>query len=248
VTKLKPYTILKDKHEGETCFIIGAGTSALTFDNAALALQAEIFKHVVISVNSGILLCPWGQPHPNPKVKSEVCHGDREKRYWLSNDALCRRWSWWNYVKACNATKIVRDSWKEYYAEIPDFLYFWIRPTSEDVINPKDLGLSYCSSVPSSIDLAIQMGCKKIFIIGLDQYMIGETSHFWHYWPKKYQPTRIDRVMALHSQQKEAFEFNNLAFPALKEFADSRDVTIFNCNPKSKVDVFSKIKFEDSLS
>jgi len=247
MTKLKPYTILKDKHKGETCFIIGAGTSALTFDNASAALQGEVFKHVVISVNSGILLCPWGQPHLNPKIKVEI--GDKNKRYFLSNDALCRRWSWWNYVKGCNATKIVRDSWKEYYSEIPDFLYFWIRPTSEDVVNPRDMGLCYCSSVPTSIDLGIFMGCSKIFLIGVDQYFIGtDKSHFWDFWEKKHRPTRIDRVQALHDQQREAFEYNDLAFPALKKFADSRDVSIFNCNPKSKVDVFPKIKFEDSIS
>lgn len=242
----KPYTVLKDKHQGETCFIFGAGTSAYGY--YMHPKREEVFKHVCIAVNSAILLTPWGQPHPNPDFTKETSYRNSEARYWLSNDALCRRWSWWDYVKRCNAIKIVRDSWGSYYHEIPNFLYFWPRPTSEDVVNEEDDGLSYCSSIPSSLDLVIQtLGCKKIFLIGVDGYMVGSRSHFWQYWEKKKQPTRIDRTMATHRQMKEAFVYNDLAFPALQKFADSKGVEIFNCNPKSKVEVFTKIDLDTAL-
>ena len=244
--KLKPYTILKDKHPGETCFILGAGTSAYGY--YMHPKREEVFKHVCIAVNSAILLCNWSLPHPNPDFIEETPYRGSEARYWLSNDALCRRWSWWDYVKRCKATKIVRNSWKEYYHEIPDFLEFWPRPTSEGIINEEDTGLAYCSSVPSSLDLAIQMACKKIFILGLDHYMIGDDkSHFWQYFSKQDQPTRIDRTMATHSQMKETFVYNDLAFAALRKFADSKSVEIYNCNPKSKVDVFEKIDLNTAL-
>jgi hypothetical protein len=78
--------------------------------------------------------------------------------YWVSNDALVRWWDYWQKIKASKATRVVRDSWKKYEKELKDFYYFWPRPTSEGICNPDDEGLAYCSSVPTSIDLCVQMG------------------------------------------------------------------------------------------
>ena len=244
----KPYSTLKQKHIGETCWIVGAGTSLLGIYNHPD--KNKIFDDVVITTNSGIFMMPWGIPHPNKDIKSEV-KSDPEKRYWVSNDSLCRRWSWWDYVKKCHAIKIIRDSWKPYYSELSkDFLYFWPRDTSEDVIDPDRDGLAYCSSVPTSIDLCIStLGIKRIFLCGVDQYMVGERSHFWQFFEKNNQPTRIDRVMATHSQQMEVFEqYNNIAYPALKEHADNKGVEIYNCNSRSSVNVFEKISFDEALN
>ena len=242
---LQPYTILKNRHQGETAWLVGAGTSLLGW--YLHEKRDRIFKDVVITTNSGIFAMPWGLPHCNKEIDYEV-DTDPDKRYWISNDALCRRWSWWNYVKKCKCTKIVRNSWKNYYDEIPKFLYFWPRPTSEDIINSEDEGLAYCSSIPTACDLAIFMKCSKIYLLGLDQYMIGEKSHWWQYLERKIQPTRIDRVMALHSQQQEAFKYNDMCFPALKKYADLFGVEIFNCNPQSHVEVFPKILLDEVLN
>ena len=242
---LKPYTILKDKHSGETCWIIGAGTSLLGFYK--YENRDAIHNDVVIAVNSAIFAMPWGLPHTNKEITYEV-DSNPDRRYWISNDALCRRWSWWDYVKKSKCIKIVRDSWSAYEKELKGFLYFWPRPTSEDVINPDDEGLSYCSSVPTSIDLAIYMGCKKIYLLGVDQYMSQDRSHWWQFLEGNNIPRRIDFVMALQSQQKEAFVYNNMAYPALKQYADKYEVSICNCNPQSQVNTFSKITFDQALS
>jgi len=229
---MKSYIDFVNKHTNEIAFVVGAGTSLLEVYNSPLL--EHIHNHVVVSVNSSFIMMPWAGGSP-------------EKRYWISNDALCRRWNWWPLVKKSACNKIVRDSWKPHFHEIPDFHTFHIRPTSEGIINPDDTGLAYCSSVPSGIDLCIQMGCKCIYLLGVDQYMIGEKSHFWQYLPKEKQPRRIDFMMAPHKQQKDAFKYNDMAYPALKKFAEIKNVTIYNCNPSSRVEVFDKISFTDAI-
>lgn len=229
-----PYTILKDKHLGETAFVFGAGPS-LYFDYVKNERFAFPHKYVTLTANSGIMFMPWQE-------------GSASKRYWISNDSLCRKWGYWNKVKTAKAIKIVRDSWSKYADELTDFLYFSPRPTSEGKINPEDTGLAYCSSIPSGVDLCLQMGCKTIYLIGVDHYMYEGKSHAWQFlpdseWPKGWLP-----LLAPQSQQKEVFfNYNNLAFNALKKFADYKEAKIINCNPKSKVEYFEKQPLEKVL-
>jgi hypothetical protein len=229
---LKPYTILKGKHEGETAFVVGAGTSLL--ECLKTPRWDEIHDHVVVSINSSFIEMAWGS-------------GDPDRRYWISNDALCRWWDYFQQVKKAKANRIVRNSWEKYYKEIPDFLYFWPRPTSEGICKPEDEGLAYCSSVPTGIDLCIQMGVKRIFLLGVDQYQKDGKSHFWQFYRPGEQPRRIDRRLASWGEQTNAFNYNDIAYPALKKLADVKGVEVFNCNPESRVDAFDKITFEQAL-
>ena len=170
--KLLPsYEEFINKHEGETACVVGAGTSLFEAD------LDFIHNSVVFSVNSSILLMPWES-------------GSSDKRYWVSNDAGVTKWTYWEKVMSSKCNKIIRNSWEKNYNgfDLTDFYKFCPRPTSEDIINENDIGLAYCSSVPSSVDLAIQMGCKRIFIFGADQYMVNNKSHFWEYWPIKDRP------------------------------------------------------------
>ena len=96
---LKPYTLLKDKHVGEAAFVVGSGTSLNNLDISG------IHNHVVICVNSSIVLMNWAK-------------GKADKRYWISNDAFCRKWSYWKDVLDAKANRIVRDSWRKYFREL----------------------------------------------------------------------------------------------------------------------------------
>lgn len=230
MSSLPEYTRFIDKHVGETAFVCGAGLSfyevmhSKNFD--------KIFDQVVVSVNSSFIAMPWSK-------------GSRDKRFWISNDALVRRWSYWPDVKQAKANKIVRDSWSKYFDEIPDFYQFSPRPTSEGKVNAEDKGLCYCSSVPSAVDLCLQMGCKAIFLLGVDQYFDGlGRSHFWQKLDIEKQPIRTDSRMAGFGEQNYAFKYNNLAFPALKEFASLCNASIYNCSMDSEVKVFEKVEFE----
>lgn len=230
---MNSYLKLVGKHKEEYAFVVGAGSS---LHNISQNPQFnEIQNHVVISINSSIMLMPWKDSK------------DSGNRYWISNDSLVRYWDWWGCVKDSKCQKIVRNSWRKYKKELDGFLYFKPRPTSEGIINSKDVGLAYCSSVPSGMDLAIQMGCKKIFLLGVDHHNIGGYDHFWQYWDKKKQPRQLRPAQGTYSQQKKVFKFNNLAYKALHKFAKERGVKIYNCSASSKVKEFKIITFDDVL-
>lgn len=224
------YSYFNNIHKGERAFVVGAGTSLFGVDISG------IHKDVVISVNSSILLMPWHE-------------GDYSKRYWISNDSLCRRWSWWRKVLNSNSSKIVRNSWSKYFNELEgkNFYQFNPRNTPEDVIDDEDDGLCYCSSVPSGIDFAIKAGCKTVYVLGVDQYMIGNKSHFWQFYPFEKQPKRSDGSMASFDQQRWTFNYNDKAYQALSSFAQRRGVKIFNCNPRSRVKSFDKVELKEVL-
>jgi hypothetical protein len=232
---MKSYETLIDKYKGQnkSAFVLGAGTS-LYNDWSTYRFQ-EVFDNVVVSVNSSIVSVQWE-------------NGDKNDRYWISNDSLCRRWTWWQKVKESQCIKIVRDSWKKYEKELPGFLVFSPRPTKENVINVDDKGLCYCSSVPSAIDLCIQMGCTNIFLLGVDHCEIGGRTHFWQLMPEEYYQRQLKPAQGPFKQQQEVFKYNIMAYKALKEFAKIKNVGIYNCSMESKVDIFYKIDFDTCLN
>ena len=217
---MNSYIQLINNHENENAFIFGAGPSL--WHNMHEPFFKEISKYgITIAVNSAVLAVP-------------------NFDYWISNDSLCRRWSWWKDVKNGEGIKVVRNSWKKYKEELDDFLFFNPRPTSEDIIHPGHIGLAYCSSVPSSIDLAIQMGCKKIFLFGVDQNAQRGKHHFWQYMDK--QPVARPSAQGPWEQQKKVFDLNIKAYDALLVFANYKKAKIYNVSWISVVNYWSKVK------
>jgi len=225
------YEELIGKHKGETCFIFGAGPSL--WHNMQHRFFKDIPKYgITIAVNSAVMAVP-------------------KFDYWVSNDVLCRKWSWWKDVVAGKGAKVVRDSWKKYKKELNSFLFFSPRPTSEDVINVDDKGLAYCSSVPTSIDLAIQMGCKKIFLFGVDHSNHEGRHHFWQYMNKQEWPVSKPNVQDSCERQQEVFNISMKAYEALWSFAEHSKVDIYNVSRISygsywsKVKIFRRIEMKD---
>jgi hypothetical protein len=89
------------------------------------------------------------------------------------------------------------------------------------------------------------MGLKNIYLLGIDQQIVGTRTHFWTYWPPHKQPKAQPWFMTPYEQQEKVFDINVLAYTALREFALHKGATILNCNPDSKLDVFDKIPFGD---
>lgn len=225
---------LRSKHNGEKCFVVGAGPSI-----GFLNLE-PIQRHVVISVNSSALLMNWSS-------------GDPSKRYWISNDRLCLRWDYfWTHVLRAKCNKIVRTSWKKYDDQIKDhgFRYFAPRKHESSVFYPDDGGLCSVSSIPTAIDLALLMGCAKIYLLGVDQRMLHGNSHFWQFWDRKKWPKRNDKGKNFRPEQKhqkKVFDQNVEVFDALKKYANSKGSIIKNCSSVSSLKVFEQISLADAL-
>lgn len=225
---LRSYTELNHRHSGQTAFICGAGSSFL--DCLQHPLFHNIHNHVVLSVNASLISMPWETGSP-------------DRRYWVSNDIGNMMWSYSSKIRTAKMNRVVRDSWAKFRLPFESMFYYPRRPTSEDVINSSDAGLAYCSSVPSALDLSIYMGCKTVYLLGVDQYFKDGKSHYWEFLPLDQQPRRRDGKKNPVSEQTYAFEFNVGAFSALKDYADSVDVKVFNCSLESKINSFPKVSF-----
>lgn len=227
---MNTYLSLQNKHGGKFCIILGAGPSL--YDLCISSHFEKILDNVVISVNSAFM----------PLAKLEL---NPEKHYWVSNDILCRRWSYWSDVDRSNCTKVVRDSWCKYRETMTNTLFFSPRPTSEDVVNPKDIGLCYCSSCVSALDLSLQLGCKKIILFGVDQNDTRGKHHFWQLlYNRKDRPTANANIYDSWEKQEKVFEFNNKAYKALRKLADFKKAEIYNCSNITKVTNFDRISID----
>jgi len=237
---LKPHLDLSDLHnlhQGRKCFVVGAAPSVGFLD------LTPIHDHVVISVNSSVLLMPWDED------------GDTSSRFWISNDTLCVQWTYfWSHTIRSFCTKMVRTSWKKHDESLRgyNFRYFSPRkiPDGDDLNLVLD-GLCSVSSVPTAIDLALLMGCKYIYLLGVDHKMTHGNSHFWQFYDKKKWPQRKDKHKNFRPEQKhqkEMFKQNILVFKSLKKYAEQLNAKIYNCSKISTVKVFEKIPFEKSYA
>jgi hypothetical protein len=219
---LQSYTVFKDKYPGSKAIILGTGTSLKDLD------LSFIHRHVVICVNASILLVDWNS-------------GEPDKRFWIAHDTHCRKWNYWLNVRKSKSFKIVKDNWTSYFRELGGFYVFSPRPTKA-LIDPNDEGLCSCSSIPSTIDFALQMGCSEVFLFGIDQYFSGSKRYFWQYWPKEEQPV-FNGKMDAEERQKKIFLLNDESYKSLRQLADYKKARIYNCNPSSKVVAFDKIDY-----
>lgn len=226
---------LKDRHKGGKCYVFGAGPSI-----GFLKLDEVKDSDIIISVNSSALLVDWMK-------------GSSDNRYWISNDRLCLHWDYfWKCVLRAHCTKIVRTSWKKYDDQIRghDFRYFAPRESQVTPLSDDDGGLCSVSSVPTAIDLAILMGCKRIYLVGVDQRMLHGNSHFWQFWDRKKWPRRKEKERNFRPEQKhqiKIFEENVEVFEALREYADRNGATIKTCGTVSSLEVYEKITFAQAL-
>ena len=223
-----------DIHEGSKCFILGAGTSLYGMDLSC------IHEYPVICVNSSILAVSWNQP------------GDVLKRFWMSTDILCMQWDYFqNCVMKYDCTRIVRSSWARDAAKFQGvhFNYYFTR-RNRDTLKPKGEGILGSSSIMSAIDMALVMGCKKIYLLGVDHKMVSGFSHFWQNWPKEKQPKREGRpkeYIPCQRQQGRVFQSNFRAFEVFIKYSAQLGAKIYNCSPISEVNTFEKLSFEDAL-
>lgn len=230
----------RNMHLGKSAFVVGAGPSLYGMN------LRPIHKHVVLSTNSSSILMPWNSP------------GDSLRRIWISNDVLCVRWDYFvPYVLNANCTRLYRDSWQQEEGRFShrDYHYFIPRNTMVgEPLAPDVGGLCSVSSVPTAIDFALLTGCKKIYLLGVDHRMIGNKTHFYHYWPKSrwpqmYKKTFDKKFFFDHKreEQEEIFHKNTVVMESLRDYARRQDAVIYNCSPISTVKTFEHMPFREAV-
>lgn len=219
-------------HQDQKCFIVGAGPSVGFLD------LSGIDQHPVICVNSSIVLMSWKD------------FGETNKRFWMSTDVLCQHWSYFrDYVLKADCVRLVRNSWKKYTNKWPEVKFHYFLPFTEKTSNK---GLLSTSSILAALDFAIYLGCKNIYLLGVDHRPLHGYSHFWQFLPRtdvRY-PRRDGKpgdFFPCQRQQKRIFDENMQYFEILNNKAQTKNIKIFNCSSISEVKVFPKISLQDAL-
>ncbi|KKN26822.1 hypothetical protein LCGC14_0870810 [marine sediment metagenome] len=229
---------LKGVHQGRKCFVCAAGPSIGFLD------LSDIHEHVVIAINSSILLMDWDK-------------GEKDRRYWISNDSLCLYWNFfWRNVLRSKCQKLVRTSWKPHDEKIRGhgFRYFAPRKRERLLLSSQDGRLCSNSSLPTGIDLATLLASPgaNIFLLGADHKMVSGKSHFWQFWPKEKWPQRKDKgrnYCPEQSHQIRKFQTNKHSYIALKEYANRLGSKIYNCSTRTTISdsIFPRISLERAL-
>jgi len=223
--------------EGSSCFVVGSGPSLIDQD------ISQIHQFPVFTVNAGILLMDW------------IDMGNPSNRYWLSNDSMCMVWDYfWDKVCRSRCRRVVRTSWLQFRDQFEryGFRYFEPRKTEPDQpLDEDDPGLSWISSIPTALDLAIKTGCKRIFLLGMDHKLRDGKSHFWQFLPEEQHP-KLRRSRSLYTPDvKEVTKFYDMNIPCfeqIKAFGEKKGVSIYNCTPDSAIKVFDYMDLENALS
>jgi hypothetical protein len=225
----------KNINVGKKCFVVGAGPSLFTLN------LSEIFKHVVISVNSSALLMDWKKEPEN-----------ESSRFWISTDPLCIYWDYfWSHVVKQHCTRIVRTSWRQHAERIKYYSFRFFEPRKTYVtLDPDDGGLCSYSSVLAAIDFAIWMNCKEIYLLGVDHRFIQNKTHFWQFQSKNLWPRRSDKdkfFIPAKRQQVQVFLRNIDIFKLLQIYAEKKNSIIYNCSNLSNINIFPKKSLDEAL-
>lgn len=219
----------------QKCFIVGAGPSLNGLDISG------IHDSVVISVNASCLLMPWSTK------------GNINRRFWLSNDALCLQMSYFGpHVLDAHCHRIIRSSWSKHYQKLIGHQFNIFNPRKSQLapLSLKMDELCHSSSVPTAIDFAIFMKCNPIYLVGVDHLMIEGKSHFWQFWPKEKHIVRTSAKIVYRPNQpsqKKVFDKNLKVFDALKDYATLCGISIYNCSPISTVKTFQFMELASAI-
>lgn len=127
------------------------------------------------------------------------------------------------------ATGAIKDEMKRYNVKVMDRIF-----KSKYGISDKTGTVFWnYNSGAASISLAVQLGVKKIYLLGFDMNCDGGDKTHWH------KP---------HSKGKiPPFEKHLRGFSKIAKDAERLGVEIINVNPNSAISVFPKVKLDDVL-
>lgn len=87
-----------------------------------------------------------------------------------------------------------------------------------------------------ALQVAVYMGFKKIFFLGLDLKHVGPKTHFFGQDPQTLE------------HEKTEFPKMNIMLNHGAKILASTDVQVYNCSPISTLECFQKISFEEALA
>ena len=221
---------LKDKHKGERAFVIATGPS-LTVEDVNL-----ISNETTFAVNSIFKLFDQTDWRPNYYVFLDPILYDRfYDRGYVNLDSFCKNACFLFVLnrKKIKSSKayILHVNWLNHITNFGS-TYFKF---NEDF----RFGLyDYYSVTQLSILLAMYMGYKDIYLLGVDNNYIGEKTHFQYTEGE----SKISKNHGYRIQNA-----NDSAYKVIKALADERGVNIYNATRGGRLDVFPRVNLDELM-
>lgn len=216
--------------DGGNCFIIGGGPSITKGFGIPNEVVNQVYKGIlpisvysdymsalkqkhVIGVNMAFRLGDW---------IDVVIFGDNSYRQKYANEL------------------ILHPALKVSIAPKKDSVFKWMKRDRSIGISLTKKPGELCwnnTSGAAAINLAIQLGVKKIYLLGFDMKLSNQNQH----WHKEYAVKKIDNI------DKRLFSPQIAPFAGIAKEAARMGVVIYNCNPDSAITVFPKITIKEAL-
>ncbi|WP_214000083.1 6-hydroxymethylpterin diphosphokinase MptE-like protein [Arsukibacterium sp.] len=189
---------LKDKHKGQTFFIIGNGPSLNQ-------TPPEHIQNAICMAGNGILLRPNFIPD----------------YYFLLEERALNHWQ--ERIRALNVPKMLASHLHFQHGDADNLTYFPACFQSDsDTVDPYQYGIPSGGTIISSMMyFAVYMGAKQVVIIGVDNNYRGaqQQTHFAPgYYTEQRQPMAEEKALILAERQKQGIlraarmaEVNNVA-------------------------------------
>ncbi len=230
----------KDVNKGKRGFIVGTGPSLKMEDLDTLYNNNEI----CISMN--------GIYHSKDMTKWRP-------NYFVSIDGNVIKKSSKDFLEYDAPNKFISydDSLEEIYDNAPDvyrIYYDAFLSLNREVGFSEDLchGIYSCSNVTyACFQLAVYLGLKEIYLIGVDHNAEIDIKHFVpdYIGGKLNDDFRFYEKMNLYEYKLynlEKDKWKDTAFTAFKKFADNHGIKIYNATRGGKLEIFERVDF-DSL-
>ena len=233
VNKYKRYILknsrFKDKHAGETCFIIGNGPSIKEMDLSKLS------DKYTFMVNASINTKLFDVIKPNYH-----CVYDRAVLNELS-DVLRKNFENNKYNTEFFLNRIAMKEFKDY--KNVNFVYSTILPIEDKIRYDLTKNANvFINVLPFAIMCALYMGFKKIILLGCDFsfFAYRKQAHFYDIEKQKVRKETLYQDLAgcaIAWQQ----------YNSLKKFAMKNNIEIINSTPNSLLDVFPQVSIEEYI-
>jgi len=220
---------LKDKYEGKRCFVVATGPS-LTYDDLNRLHENNEF---CISFNSIFTCFPETVWRPDCYVVLDADGVMVWKEQFQHMEDID-----YKFIADCQPYfdySQIEDQWYIYHSILDHYSIsnmLFSDDFSKKVFNGSTV-------VYVCLQLAIYLGFKEIYLIGLDfSYKSGTKNHF----TKQTEPDQKFDGMA---EQNRIQDISYLAFKKACEYAHKHGIKIFNASRKTNLDVFECVNFDE---
>lgn len=135
-------------------------------------------------------------------------------------------------IRLCDCPSVYGFSRQSYFDEntfLTDTFAHWGPNTNTQKVEFKVLDTMFLA-----IRLMYYMGCKKIFMLGVDFNLEVD------------QPYAFKQDKFVNEKRNDRYRKTNLLLKKLKPVLQDNDFNIYNCNPASRCDVFEYVNFQDA--